>query len=186
MPTPFAMWQVCWEVFEALRKPERLERMGVSEAVLAKIASRVRIVASGCWEWQGVMQKGYGRIIVKDYPVYIHRLAAHVVHGDIPDGMEVDHLCKNRSCCNPSHLEIVTARENTLRGDGAGMRCARKTHCPNGHPYDIFSKHGRSCRTCSNVRKLAGYHRRRGNVSRAEAVMRARQLPPAIGVPEFP
>jgi hypothetical protein len=70
----------------------------------------------------------------------------------VPPGMEIDHLCRKRHCVNPKHLDIVTRRENTLRGEGLPAQRARRTACPKGHPYDeantyIWKNH-RSCWTC--------------------------------------
>ena len=80
--------------------------------------------------------------------------------GEIPDGLSIDHLCRNRRCCNPAHLEAVTNRENLLRGPTTqASRNAVKTHCINGHEFTeantYYRKDGRTCRTCSmlNMRK---------------------------------
>jgi hypothetical protein len=99
-----------------------------------------------CWIYQGGLNSnGYGR----------HRKAWEALVGPIPDGMEIDHLCRNRACVNPEHMELVTHRENVLRGDTIAARHAAKTECPAGHPYDeanTIRRYGRRyCRTCKNA-----------------------------------
>ena len=68
--------------------------------------------------------------------IQAHRVAYELVKGKIPAGLELDHLCRNRICCNPAHLEAVTGRENSLRGVSPWAKNACATHCPRGHPYD--------------------------------------------------
>lgn len=84
---------------------------------------------------------------------YVHRVAWETLRGPIPDGMQLDHLCRQRACWNPDHLEPVSPRENVLRGVGITAMNAKKTHCPQGHPYDdantgITSTGKRRCRAC--------------------------------------
>jgi hypothetical protein len=112
-----------------------------------------------CWEWKACKSEGYGRLGLKyrSGMVFAHRLAYMLFKGDIPEGMQIDHLCRNRACCNPNHLEIVTSKENTLRGIGITATNARKIHCPNGHEYDITSQHG--YRRCSICKKEYDYKR---------------------------
>jgi hypothetical protein len=96
----------------------------------------VRDIDTGCWEWTGCrMWNGYGIIhgIVGNSYIYCHRLAYELCIGPIPNGLTVDHLCKNRGCVNPSHLDPVTFKENVLRGDSPSAVGARSTHCKNGH-----------------------------------------------------
>lgn len=114
-----------------------------------------------CWEWTGartVMNGEYGVIRIEGSMVRAHRWLYEQVHGPIPDGFEPDHLCRNTACVNDSHLEPVTHQENMRRGQGAPAMNRAKTHCPQGHPYDIFNTYyspsgRRHCRACQKVRK---------------------------------
>ena len=85
--------------------------------------------------------------------VMAHRAAYEVRIGPIPDGMVIDHLCRNRACINPAHMEPVTNRENVLRGTGPSAQHARKTHCNYGHAYDdqntMHRRGRRHCRKCA-------------------------------------
>lgn len=110
--------------------------------------------AGGCWEWIGFRTAdGYGRVLGRG----AHRYSYELAHGVIPDGLQVDHLCRNRSCVNPDHLEAVSPRTNVLRSPTAVASVnARKTHCPQGHKYDInntrlTSDGWRRCKTCEKA-----------------------------------
>ena len=83
-----------------------------------RLAERThRVDDTGCWEWQGATKRGgYGHMSVQGKMQLVHRLAWKVVMGDIEPGMEIDHLCRNRACLNPAHLEPVTKEENVRRG----------------------------------------------------------------------
>jgi len=117
--------------------------------------------ASGCWEWTGPKTpEGYGFPYVKEQgtKVYTHRWAYEALVGPIFDGGHVDHLCRNRPCCNPSHLEPVTCRENLLRSPIAPASVnSRKTHCKRNHEFTpentYVNRNGsRTCRACKAVR----------------------------------
>lgn len=92
-----------------------------------------------CWPWDGAINScGYGSFRVKDGKAWTscgaHRVGYEYFRGKVPEGLELDHLCRRRDCVNPWHLEAVEKRVNILRGDGAGAKAARKTHCKYGHP----------------------------------------------------
>ncbi len=109
-----------------------------------------------CWPWTASLDtSGYAQIKVDGRKVMSHRYSYEQVIGPIPDGLQLDHLCRDRSCVNPYHLEPVTQRENNLRGrhDYGGKHNRLKTRCPMGHEYDIpntyyDSKGYRVCRKC--------------------------------------
>jgi hypothetical protein len=117
-----------------------------------------------CWPWLAGKSHGYGVISAggrygRRLPA--HRVAYEALVGPIPPGLVIDHLCRNTACCNPAHMEPVTAGENVLRGVGPSAREARMTHCDQGHPLSgdnlyIAPKTGkRNCRTCRNAKTRA-------------------------------
>lgn len=118
----------------------------------------------GCWLWVGAtLPGGYGVFPIR-HPdggrrnIFVHRYAYQQLVQPIPDGLHIDHLCRVRNCVNPSHLEPVSPRENTMRGFTITRENVLKTHCSKGHPYDaentrlvIRRRDGstyRECRTC--------------------------------------
>jgi hypothetical protein len=101
-----------------------------------------------CWEWTAYRHDGYGRFNEGSRIARVHRFAYELLVGPIPDGLTIDHLCRNRACVNPAHLEPVTVKVNVLRGEGPAAQHARKTKCPQGHPYDTQQAGGRRCSIC--------------------------------------
>lgn len=131
--------------------------------------SKVRECPStGCWLWQACIQRdGYGQFAVGRRRVLSHRLAYTTLVGPISAGLEIDHLCRVRECCNPTHLEPVTRQVNVDRGN-SGLHNAVKTHCPKGHAYDganLWMTHTergtpkRVCRACR--REISKRHDRK-------------------------
>lgn len=106
---------------------------------------------SGCWLWTGTrLPSGYGTYSRFGYA---HRIVYSFLIGDIPDGLEIDHLCSVRNCVRPDHLEAVTHAENMRRGN-AGLPNRSKTECPHGHPYSpentgYHDGGRRRCLTCN-------------------------------------
>jgi len=130
----------------------------------------VRVDDQGCHVWTGGQcGNGYGEFSFQRRPVRAHKWNWEQVNGPVQKGLELDHLCRNRLCVNPAHLEAVTKAVNVQRGEGpqrAAMAKQAITHCPKGHPYDEentrYRKNGhRACRTCERARCLANYHKRR-------------------------
>ncbi len=137
-----------------------------------KVTSRIVIdETTGCWNYQRKSSRaGYGCLSTSNFgsirEQYVHRIMYRFLKGDIPDGMHIDHLCRNRICANPMHLEVVTCAVNVLRGEGPCAMNARKTHCSKGHPLDghnlILKKRAggkpyRMCRKCIYARNKAYY-----------------------------
>jgi hypothetical protein len=128
-----------------------------------------------CWLWLGATNgNGYGVIGVGSRAVgdlkhaYVHRIAWELERGQIPEGLEIDHLCRTRMCVNIRHLALVTHAENNRRGMGLVGINSRKTHCPAGHPYDEAntyrapgSPNDRHCRACMAIREAKRPSRRR-------------------------
>lgn len=120
------------------------------------------IAENGCHLWVGAKREGYGAVDVETRLSLVHRVRYEKEVAPIPAGLVIDHKCRNRACCNPAHLEVVTIRENILRGDGLAARNARKTRCPQGHEYDFVNNRGnRCCLTCAHAQAKA-YRRKRG------------------------
>lgn len=129
------------------------------------LRDRIEVAESGCWLWHvGLTPDGYGSATLRhpdlaQYKWRAHRLVYTLLAGPIPDGLQLDHLCRVRNCVNPGHLEPVTAQENVRRSASAAF-WRSKTHCPQRHPYDArntgLTKRGaRICRTCARDKMRA-------------------------------
>lgn len=149
----------------------RKERPGIPTRIVgdlrARLMAKIEIdPVTGCWNWTAsISTNGYGQIMMPDKkPRRAHRAMYELVKGPIPDGLWIDHLCRNIRCCNPDHLEPVPPVINTRRGEAVK---ATDTHCANGHSWAEGdnerirpSDGARECRAC-NRDKAARYRQRR-------------------------
>jgi hypothetical protein len=122
------------------------------------------IKTNSCWEWTAFKNRdGYGRFKLNGKMILSHRVSYELFKEDIPDGLTIDHLCRNRDCVNPDHLEVVTHEENVKRGD-IGLWQKLKTHCPQGHEYTkentSVHKNKRKCRKCDRIRAKIRYDKK--------------------------
>lgn len=139
---------------------------------------KVRVVPSGCWEWTaGKHAGGYGQVSWGGTSRRAHRVAYIALVGPIPAGLQCDHLCRVRLCCNPAHIEIVTAKENTRRSNAISTTYAKRTHCDSGHPFHGSNlqaiklkdgSYGRGCRECRRAYQREWRAARRRNASSAD------------------
>ena len=143
----------------------------------ATLAQRLRILSnvdssSGCWIWQAYCDAaGYGYLTIGGKNRRAHRVSFEEFRGPIPDGLQLDHLCRNRGCINPDHLEAVTADENNRRSHSPSAVNAQKTSCIHGHEFSpentyITPDGNRACRACV-ARASRDYKQRRKQHARA-------------------
>ncbi|MGW2484952.1 HNH endonuclease signature motif containing protein [Streptomyces sp. NPDC001571] len=120
---------------------------------------------AGCWQWTGYLTpNGYGRLSVGGVQQYAHRLAYETFLGPIPPGLVIDHLCRNRGCMNPAHLDAVPQRLNVLRGENQAAHRARQSACLRGHRFDLANTYRapngtRKCRRCRANQRTRARHR---------------------------
>jgi hypothetical protein len=142
---------------------------------LGRLLAKIRPAGlTECWEWTSSTKNGYGILHFRGKHVYVHRLVYAWLHGPLPLGrgkhvLQIDHMCRNRLCCNPCHLRLVSPRENVLSSNGVSAIASRKTHCPKGHPLDgINACNGkRFCKTCQRA-----YDRKRRKTEHRKAAAR--------------
>ncbi len=136
--------------------------------LIDRILKNIELDANDCWNWNLSIDKGgYGHIKIRSIDFVgrklAHRVSYEVFVSDIPEGLQIDHLCRNRGCVNPDHLEPVTGRENKHRGllKTRWEEAKKITHCPQGHEYtpkntyikkNVWGNECRNCRACAAAR----------------------------------
>lgn len=164
------------EFLTTRRRVLTMEKLSPEEFVLS-FWSRVEFTDT-CWLWKGSLYNGYGSVRAWGKSTSPHRAAWEMLVGKIPASLQVDHLCRVRNCVNPMHMELVTGKVNTLRGNSRSAINARKTHCPQGHPYNrknTWSGDGmRHCRMCNKLRTRKARAERRGVYGRNHRPMAER------------
>lgn len=127
----------------------------LDEATQARFWAKVEKKES-CWNWTACRVQGYGQFSIGGTRYRVHRISLALAGVAVPEELTVDHLCRNRACINPEHLEVVTNKVNALRGVGSPALNARKTHCIHGHELSgsnlhIGSDGYRECRACGRA-----------------------------------
>ncbi len=114
-----------------------------------------------CWIWKGAQLEGYGIVRRDGKALRVHRLVWSSLYGPIPITKELDHVCRNTKCVNPDHLELVTHKENVLKGLSPSGRNARKVYAPCGHKYTDNDGLRRYCKPCRQQWHREYYRERR-------------------------
>lgn len=130
-----------------------------------RLLERIVQTDTSCWIWQGSGVR-YGALRVDGRMRLAHRVSYETFVGPIPDGLELDHLCRTPKCINPAHLEAVEGAENNRRSTSPTALNAAKTHCPKGHPYAgdnlVIKTNGRRrCLACHRASVVASHRRAR-------------------------
>lgn len=162
-----------------LRRITTVSRKFSHDEFVERFWSRVEKTET-CWLWKGPLNNGYGAVRAFNQATNPHRAAWRLLVGPIPPTMQIDHLCRVRNCVNPAHMEIVTGKVNTLRGNSTSARNAVKTHCPQGHIYNrkntFVCKGGmRHCRVCGRLKAREFRRERRGAYGKRHRPMAERR-----------
>ena len=135
---------------------------------------RIIDASTDCWIMKRVLNsQGYVNMIRLGKTKLAHRMVYEALVGAIPEGMDLDHLCRNRACVNPEHLEIVSRRENLLRGETSAASFASRSSCKNGHPFTVrntakYKRTGeaRICLECAKISSQRARDRKKNENAR--------------------
>lgn len=136
---------------------------------LLRFFAKIKFV-DDCWVWTAGRTKGeYGKFKLNGKTIVAHKVLYEFIFGKVREGLQLDHLCRNPPCVNPTHLDPVTSRVNLLRGKTAAAKGAFSTHCKHGHEFTLENtyvrKNGtRQCKRCQADRSLARYYEKKANV----------------------
>lgn len=165
----------CTGHYGRMRRGADMNKPFGKRPLIDRFLEKTRATSSGCIEWTASTNGvGYGMFFVdwdggRNFKMLAHRWYYEYARGPIPEGLHLDHLCRNPICVNPDHLEAVTQRENTLRGIGVAAQHAAKTECVNGHPFTgenlILRSNGvwRDCRECHRAKDRRYYYQRKAS-----------------------
>lgn len=140
----------------------------MSKSLLEQLEDKF-LIDDGCWEWTAAKQVGgYGVLNVAGRTTLAHRVVYELLVGPVPEGTEIDHLCRNRACVRPDHLDPVSKKVNIARGASLPADNARKTHCIRGHEFTPenlgkFVDGWRRCRICHAERERRYRAKRRAS-----------------------
>lgn len=148
------MCHACYERNRRANPPVRL-------APIDYILSKATLLESGCWCWTGRLKDGYGELYLGGRRVRAHRFTYEYFRSEIPPGLVIDHLCRNRACINPWHMEPVTRKVNSLRGEAPQIIAWRDDRCGRGHDLrDAYVRPDTGTRMCRECQRERGRARR--------------------------
>lgn len=172
--THYMRWRRNGDVhyMQKLSDRSRMSDAELRDADRKRFHRQYQVSINGCWLWtSGIADNGYGKFRVGDCTMGAHKWSYEDRHGEVPEGMHLDHLCRVRHCVNPDHLEVVTPKVNTYRGISFSAVNAAKTHCIHGHEFTPENTHvyvykGKPHRSCRRCRVDAAKRRRNTKAKR--------------------